>query len=70
MRRLIALEGGGAGPLQDMFEEAAKAQEAEGITLQQLKVNDFVWELVSRRQSILHQLDVMVPPGCHGRGQA
>ena len=40
MRRLIALEGGGDGPLRDMFEEAAKAQEAEGITLQQLKVGD------------------------------
>ena len=40
MRRLIALEGGGAGPLQDMFEEAATAQEAAGITLQQLKVSD------------------------------
>ena len=39
MRRLIALEGGGAGPLQDMFEEAAGAHEAEGITLQQLKVS-------------------------------
>ncbi len=39
MRRLIALEGGGAGPLQDMFEEAARAQEAEGISLLQLKVS-------------------------------
>ena len=40
MRRLIAMEGGGAGPLQDMFEEAAKAQDTEGITLQQLKVSE------------------------------